>query len=91
MDANLNFIRRTNENLQLNFHNIDYRSTCTATSLGVLSRSTTAQHNNNFVGIDISNIKLYNIFIDTPADTSSNNYTITITDKLTYGITDIYI
>lgn len=88
MDTSLNFIRRINENLQLNFHNIDYRSTCTATSLGTLSRSTTAEHDNDFVNIDISNIKLYNIFIDTPA---SNNYTITIANNLTYGITDIYI
>ena len=57
----------------------------------MLSRSTTSPHNNDFVNIDISNIKLYNIFIDTPADTINNNYTITITDKLTYGITDVYI
>ena len=90
MDTNLNFVRRTNENLQFNFRNIDYRSTCTATSLGILSRNTTAQHNNDFVNINISNIKLYNIFIDVPADASDNN-TITLADKLTYGITDIYI
>ena len=56
----------------------------------MLSRSTTSPHNNDFVNIDISNIKLYNIFIDVPADASDNN-TITITDELTYGITDVYI
>ena len=56
----------------------------------MLSRSTTAPHNNDFVNIDISNIKLYNIFIDVPADASDNN-TITLADNLTYGITDIYI
>ena len=56
----------------------------------MLCRSATAPHNNDFVNVDISSIKLYNIFIDTPADTSDNN-TITLADKLTYGITDIYI
>lgn len=90
LDSNLNFVRRVNNIMGYNFKGIDYRATCTATSFGTLCRNTAATHNTTYRTINLSNMKLQNIFIDVPTDATISN-TITFPSSLTSGISTIFV
>lgn len=73
-----------------NFKGIDYRATCTATSFGTLCRNKEVAHNTTYKSVNLSKMKLQNIFVDVP-DTSTKTNTITFPDELTFGISTIFV
>ena len=73
-----------------NFKGIDYRATCTATSFGVLCRNTAATPNTTYKSVNLNSMPFSEIFIDVP-DTATEINTITFPNKVTFGISTIFV